>query len=130
MLLLFFLMPVMSKVDAILTNPYHTKCFDHTICLYNTKGEKSEPSLMVGDRMIARHDALGYYYPGKVTKIFECVCPLQCKCYMLHANVKFDDETRAKNLSSQVIIKFNESSSYMVVSSNRILISNKMYFLN
>lgn len=105
----------MSKIDALLTSPYHSKCFDHSICLFN-KSEKSEqPSFLPGDRVIARNDTLGYFYPGKITKIYECICPLECKCHLLHANIKYDDDTKKKNVSSQHMMKISDGS-YIIVS--------------
>lgn len=109
----------MSKIDALLSNPYHSKCFDHTICLYNLKEKSEQPSLSVGDRVIARNEQLGYYYPGKVSKVYDCICPLECRCHLLHANIKYDDETRKKNVSAQFIMKFSESS-YIIVSSYKL----------
>ena len=105
----------MSKLEALLTNPYHSKCFDHTLCLYNKNDKIEVPSLVIGDRVISRNDTLGYFYSGKVTKTFECVCPLECKCHYLHVNIKLEDDSRQKNVSSTTVLKFTESNSYIIV---------------
>lgn len=65
-----------------------------------------EDKLSRGDRVIARNDDFGYYYPGKVSRIIDS----------RHANVKFDKGLRQNSMSFRNIIKTSGMTPYLCVS--------------
>ena len=65
-----------------------------------------EDKLSRRDRVIARNDLLGYYFPGKVTKIVDS----------RHADIKFDNGPKQTSMSFRNIIKTSGMTPYLCVS--------------
>lgn len=57
--------------------------------------KKEDTNFMRGDAVIARHDQLGYYFTGKITKVIDS----------RHANVKFENGVKQEKMSMRNIVK-------------------------